>query len=478
MSKTFRYLHITDRHCGASQHHRHWQTHKHAFFEDLDWCLSNNPLHAVLFTGDIANKAQVSEYAEATQNLYELKEFLSKRSAQRKLPVYLIIVPGNHDVQRKLCDKKLRDAIANFKKDDNQLFEFYENTHHTVRGRINEIFNNYTQWSKYIHSNSGFDCPAEVIDEDKEWPQFPGERCYFLKFEGVQISFTCINSSWSHVEDCKAGEIVVRSQQISNVIGHNANTFRQNFPLRILLTHHPVNWLSNSLEFQTYISSNFHIHLSGHTHETRAQAIHRIGISNNHYQVVGRSMLSEAHLRNPEDNPSILYMGYSIGEIDIPELDKIDSETNNQNTNALHAQFRLMPRRFYRGADGSTRLDKDPDIETRKVSNNPGLRSAVTDNHLIDLKHEKLLRVICTITEDADKGDYIIAFDRTIKSKKLNIKSNTEKKTIAAVIDENRELEITTTPQKIGPRDLLDHPQNVPGVFIQYEDARISQGIE
>ena len=96
--REFTWMHLSDIHFedAAGPHAASQDRVKQAFLEDLPEVLGADDLvpDVVFVTGDIAQKAQVAEYDKALDFLGQLKAKLPKVSAP------IMMVPGNHDVQR------------------------------------------------------------------------------------------------------------------------------------------------------------------------------------------------------------------------------------------------------------------------------------------------------------------------------------------------------------------------------------------
>lgn len=492
MSQTFRFLHITDRHCGAREHEIHWDQQKEIFFQDLKRCLRDQPLNAVFFTGDVANRAEPREYEEATENLKELYEHLASLPGQKKTPIYLIVVPGNHDVMRppnpkritakeikgsELIelksakdiedDKKLRALIEEAQKlrgNRHVQFEFFRSTHVPLRRKVRDWFMNFSDWHKHIHENTGFSQP-EIVSKPNN--ALPGEALYTIPFAPYQIGIVGLNSAFLHFYDCGQNEILITKRQIENVIKIDFDDWKKHHQIRILLTHHPIDWVHEQMKTQTITSKQFHIHLSGHVHEARASNVRRFGAQQEHYQIVGRSLISHRIYQDTEqsEDPS-LYFGYILGIIHSQNVIR-NQRIPSLKTKADAVQLQIMARRFHQAADGVALMGTDHTVETPENIEDAGAARATTTPHPISIDAFEQT-VVCTLKNDEATGVCTLEFDRTIDGAVLKYEHGGIPK----------EYEIKSGQKHlIRHNELINYPQSIIGVLISYDDQRSKSSI-
>ena len=91
------WLHLTDLHRGMKEGGWLWPSVRESFFDDLkrlhDKC---GPWDLVLFTGDLAQRGQSSEFEQVDHILAQLWKLLRELGSDPKL----LAVPGNHDLVR------------------------------------------------------------------------------------------------------------------------------------------------------------------------------------------------------------------------------------------------------------------------------------------------------------------------------------------------------------------------------------------
>src|ERR1700731_1644156 len=95
--KSFRWLHLTDLHCGMPEQKALWPNLETEFFADLarlhDRC---GPWDVIFFTGDLVQSGQKLEFERLSKVLGRLYGKLGDLGSK---PV-LLTVPGNHDLVR------------------------------------------------------------------------------------------------------------------------------------------------------------------------------------------------------------------------------------------------------------------------------------------------------------------------------------------------------------------------------------------
>ena len=94
----FKWLHLTDLHWGSDDHQDYWGSIEPGWFEDLDRLQEKcgGGWDAVFFTGDLVNRGEKSEFLGLTERFKRLFDHLKKTGSQPAL----LVIPGNHDLQR------------------------------------------------------------------------------------------------------------------------------------------------------------------------------------------------------------------------------------------------------------------------------------------------------------------------------------------------------------------------------------------
>ncbi|MGD2086029.1 MAG: SUMF1/EgtB/PvdO family nonheme iron enzyme [Candidatus Aminicenantes bacterium] len=190
-------------------------------------------------TGDIAFSGK--EYDEAKAFFKELKSVLPSKTK-------FLVVPGNHDVDRRKISKffSLHHIVQNKKTD-----AFLED-----KGEINR------------NINPKFKAFREFTDTLKpKLYREPDDYFWVKDFKDENVSFLGLNSSWACEGDDDRNNITLGYPQLMSALK------KSKIPNKIVLMHHPpINWL-NEIDFNLYSNEIFHhcqLILHGHTHADNA----------------------------------------------------------------------------------------------------------------------------------------------------------------------------------------------------------------
>jgi formylglycine-generating enzyme required for sulfatase activity/predicted MPP superfamily phosphohydrolase len=198
-----------------------------------------------LITGDVANAGRADEYARAEDWLH-----------QRLLPAaglgknQLLLVPGNHDVDRSLVKvnaRALQNALlANVSQD--QVAEVLSDPNERE-----PLLRRHSAWLKFASRFSVADGIVPWWGEHRE-------------IAGVRIHFAGLCTSWMSWQNDEQGKLLVGRWQANAVLADCGNA-----AISIALMHHPWNWLveSDMLEVRDVVYAKCSMVLSGHRHIQR-----------------------------------------------------------------------------------------------------------------------------------------------------------------------------------------------------------------
>ncbi len=227
----------------------------------------------VVFSGDVAFKADPAEYEAARVNLFEpLRKAVGFKKFTEK---NLFLVPGNHDLNRNLVriDTKKMDNV------DKNIDDVFWSNGIAFRQDVNELFSKPSSKKRLLEPFANFnDFHRKLLSlktSDKEKDQIS----YFRKLEkgGTRIGIIGINSAAFCARNYNSknnnddfGYLVVSENQISRFTQE-----AQNVDLCISIMHHPLSWLRESEEYFIFeeVSRNAHFLLHGHEHLPRINVI-------------------------------------------------------------------------------------------------------------------------------------------------------------------------------------------------------------
>jgi len=188
------------------------------------------------------------QYEEAEQFFQKLFKRLSIQTQE----VPLLIVPGNHDVNRHLVTDEQLTARESY------TVKGVEKKQINCSGRSwQSIMKNQERWLKFAKAISSH--PDIVWNNDFHIPHG------IIEHNGIKIGFAGLNSSWIAGDDHDEKNLWIGREQHTKV---SAAIKEADF--KIVSVHHPCTWL-NKLEskfMSNRIESDFDICFHGHVHET------------------------------------------------------------------------------------------------------------------------------------------------------------------------------------------------------------------
>ncbi|MFQ2193716.1 metallophosphoesterase family protein [Aeromonas jandaei] len=254
ISKKINILHISDVHFNSDDKNGSQNIITRAlidtirkFNDDIDYCV---------FTGDLANQANPNEYKIATQWLDALHSAMNNRN------VKFIIIPGNHDVDRKEVSKsahEIRGAAVS---------EKYFNTFIDKGPSSRKHMSNFIEWHDRFKSErdwviSTWNNDVELVVDSSKY---------------IDISFITFNSALLSCDSHDQGNLCINIKQLNECISRCMDTNS----LRIGLIHHPLTkdnkngWFKdwNNHKAYTALSNKYGCHflLSGHVHDAEAHS--------------------------------------------------------------------------------------------------------------------------------------------------------------------------------------------------------------
>lgn len=365
----FRWLHFSDLHWQTDGHKRYWPEIQEKLFADIikvgEKC--GNSWDAVFFTGDLVNRGNPGEFTGVNTFLDDLKTFLHDNGSD---PVFLI-VPGNHDLIRpgkndnglKLLrlweeDTDIKDQVLKGKEDS------------LVWQTIAGAFANYTDWVQNtgIFSKPGKYCQGVL----------PGDFCATLEKEGNKIGVIGLNTAFLQLEGGDfTGKLDVDPLQLRSLCGENYNRWYKEHTVVIVMTHHPLEWLSvhGKKEFESIIApvDRCSLHLCGHQHENAIFDIYSGGSSQARRIVQARSLFGEECFGENEGIKR--NFGFHGGKISFTEHGP---------------QMRIWPRRLIEGQNGVWKFIPDHEMDiTDDFGTEPVLLTSNSDAVVVKVKEEK-----------------------------------------------------------------------------------------
>lgn len=191
----------------------------------------------VIFTGDITNSGEKSEFDLARSFILTLVEEIKKES---DLDVEVIVVPGNHDGRFK-HSTTTRKGLIQLLRSSNSI----QIDDDAIDTCTRPLENYYAFEESLAASGKKFG--------DKLWKE------YRYDFGEKSIRFSAINPSW--VSTVPEGEAIFPVDRYSSIVDESAS-------ISVLLMHHPLNWYAQSSyhSLREMARSAYQVVMSGHEH--------------------------------------------------------------------------------------------------------------------------------------------------------------------------------------------------------------------
>ncbi len=200
----------------------------------------------IVFSGDAAFAGTADEYA-----LAETHFFKPVRSALRVPEKHVILVPGNHDVDRTQISVPELDALRKL-----------SNTQEAGK----ELEKAASGWKRTKSYQSFVEEKRPGANSSVTVTSFFGGLAHatLLEIRGIKIGIAGFNSAWLCANDSDKGNLFLTETQVQKVCDAIDSCH-----LRIAVVHHPLDWLNtNDITLAgADLKRRFHMLLSGHLHE-------------------------------------------------------------------------------------------------------------------------------------------------------------------------------------------------------------------
>lgn len=245
-------LHLSDLHI-SDQQNSDFDRARESLLEDVNHLLNNTMqiIDAVVVTGDIVDRGGAGDsYSIAYDFFTSLLNSLKIRSDR------LIIVPGNHDIQRGKPYNAIISDIDLPELNDTDLSKRYWNS---ISPRFDKFYKFIERLNGSMYDNKLF-----------------GGTCKDLETDAGIIRFILLNSAWSSIGDNDYKNLLICQKQLEDIKNQINNL--PPAKLTLALTHHPLDWfnindqeiLNDFLFEKKYIPIDVMLH--GHTHNTNIES--------------------------------------------------------------------------------------------------------------------------------------------------------------------------------------------------------------
>nr|VFJ89572.1 MAG: Calcineurin-like phosphoesterase [Candidatus Kentron sp. H]VFJ92765.1 MAG: Calcineurin-like phosphoesterase [Candidatus Kentron sp. H]VFJ97562.1 MAG: Calcineurin-like phosphoesterase [Candidatus Kentron sp. H] len=235
-----RWLHLSDFHTGRDDHGQ-----RRLFQSILNHIADREPPDFVFITGDIAQDGLSAGYDRFGEEfLLPLVEKVGKNCP-------ILMVPGNHDVNRNECEFVSRAVIRR------KSPEFFDPMEKGLSKR-RQILPRFAAYRDH----------AKLLDE-KDWLESES-GCFarILPCRGIKLGLLGLNTAWFSEDDDDQRQLTPGKPIVE--AGLEAITQAD---LKIVLGHHPLNWFlpENEEPIRALFGQHFVLYLHGHLHKTGAR---------------------------------------------------------------------------------------------------------------------------------------------------------------------------------------------------------------
>ena len=251
-----RVLHLTDFHLNEKIL-RDWKSYlKDALLNKLRVIDRKIPIAFVAFTGDLVDVG--GDDFKNISTAFEVFKLEVIQPIIDELGVGIerfLIVPGNHDIVRKLDHK--RDELGSssyFKENYANISDYMTNASKANNFNGMNRIKDFKEFEKSLYDGVS----------DYYYTIFGSSFKFKTEIESVGIC--CLNSSWRCYDKNDAGKLIVGETQLVEVY----NKIKE-CDIKIALMHHPLDWLIETERtiITNHLSKDFDVLLMGHVHENK-----------------------------------------------------------------------------------------------------------------------------------------------------------------------------------------------------------------
>lgn len=272
-----------------------------ALINDLNVFHEKEPIDLILFTGDLVDKggeSLVDKKGENPESCYEIfnREIITPiRNALNLRADQMLLIPGNHDIEREKIDKYTEPYLLGL---DKEAINVELALNKASFRNINERIKTFKDFEFKFHSDS------------KNYNYSNNESTSIFLEKGNAIGLALFNDSWRCSSDLKSEHHFMGYNQL-----WNANkTFKEaKTKFNIAVFHHPLAAFNESEkeEIENILASQpYDILFFGHSHKHEAKSL--TSTSGSYYAINGRSAFNSADEKHSQYQP-----GFNILDVNI-----------------------------------------------------------------------------------------------------------------------------------------------------------------
>ncbi|NRF67140.1 DUF4238 domain-containing protein [Aquincola sp. S2] len=200
---------------------------------------------AVVISGDIAQAGSKAEYKLAEQFILEVVRAIR---TEKRLPVHVILAPGNHDCDFTGEQDARLAVIDNIPKKSGNIPITYVRT-------ATKVQREFFALKRKLENK-------DILSFDNQlwWT-------YTFNVDELKVSIDVLNASWMSTKHEQQGNLLFPYEQFKDIDA--------NCDLRIGVLHHPLNWYSqnNYLAFRSFLHRLEDLIVTGHEHKSASRLI-------------------------------------------------------------------------------------------------------------------------------------------------------------------------------------------------------------
>lgn len=332
----FKLLHLSDLHFGLDGQDWMWPTFKNRLYADLQSLhRRTGPWDVVIFSGDLTQSGSKEEFEKLTVALEELWENFKTFGSNPTL----VVVPGNHDLERPEKVDPVGKLITHWWSDADVRKDFWENEKSVYKKTVSGWFSNFENWYSQIS--------RKICTPPLTKGLLPGDISVTLEKKSCRLGIVGLNTAWlqSASGDFK-GRLCIHPRQLMALTGNDPDAWCANHTSSLLVTHHPTDWLHPEVllnwEAEIFTSGRFDAHIYGHMHDSRAKS-EAISGGRTRISIQAASLFGLEYFGTEKETRD---HGYSVIQLPVK---------------AGFRGLRLWPRVLIKRADGSTQIGVDQD---------------------------------------------------------------------------------------------------------------------
>ncbi|NMW19693.1 MAG: SUMF1/EgtB/PvdO family nonheme iron enzyme [Chlorobiaceae bacterium] len=203
----------------------------------------------IFATGDIAQNGKAKEYAYATEFFNALLDAAGLEKER------LFIVPGNHDV-----DRKMGKGLARTLESNDDADEYFDNE--TPTPHLTQKLQAFSAWyNEYFKGIRTF--PTDTTCSQVE----------VITIRNTRIAVLPLNSALFCIDDNDNNKLFIGRRCLDSAVKQLQSPVEAD--LKIALLHHPLDWLSpiERANIKATLGAAVDLVLQGHYHETETEGI-------------------------------------------------------------------------------------------------------------------------------------------------------------------------------------------------------------